>query len=103
MAGHKQTRSANAAAQIIAEAMRSGGGECVPLHDGVLYATVPDPTGRTDPTPVLLTVRATSNAVALYESCMMTQGCVPDDTTELLRDAYLRECLDLPPELLDDR
>ncbi len=103
MAGHKQARRADVAKQLISDAVRNGGGECVPLHDGVLYATIPDPGGRTDPTPVLLTIRATSTAVALYEGYMRTKGFVPDDTKDLLRDAYLRENLELPPELHDDR
>ena len=33
MAGHKQARRADVAKQLISDAVRNGGGECVPLHE----------------------------------------------------------------------
>lgn len=85
--------------QIVAEAILSEGGACKALHDGVMFAEIPDPTGQDEPIPVLLAIHVKSSAETAYEGFMRTKGFVPAIFKGTLRASYIYDGLDLPPGL----
>ncbi len=102
MPDHQTRDRQTTATDLPGDAVREGNGTYAPLHDGAAYAEIPDPSGRTEAIPVLLTIRERTVEDDIAE-WVRTHGSVPAFAKPTLRDACERGKRTVPPELLDDR